>query len=228
MTELGTQFSRRRLSALARELYVDGPWLKKKLQHWRPQICPFERLVPHVPIGASVLDVGCGCGLFLGLLAGTGRLGRGTGFDISPAAIAVASAMGQRLNRRGGAADRTVEFVQIDAGAPWPAGTFDIVSMIDVMHHIPPADQRRFFSLAAQKLSPGSALLYKDMCRRPIWRAAANRLHDLLLARQWIHTVPIALVESWAAEEGLQCDHAERIDVLWYGHELRVFRRRKS
>jgi len=165
-----------------------------------------------------VLDVGCGAGLFLGLLASCGRGIRGVGFDVSPGAIATAKQMAERFNGQ-------LQFHRLDVDEPWPRETFDVVSIIDVTHHVPPARQRRMIATAASHVAPGGVLLYKDMCRRPRWRAAANRLHDLLLARQWIHYLPVESVEHWAAEEGLGLEHEERIDMLWYGHELRVFRR---
>jgi hypothetical protein len=51
------------------------------MQALRPLICPFDELLDLVPIGARMLDAGCGAGLFLGLLADAGRLGEGYGFD---------------------------------------------------------------------------------------------------------------------------------------------------
>jgi len=98
------------------------------------------------------------------------------------------------------------------------------VSLIDVPHHVPPAGQRECFLTAAARLGPGGVLIYKDMARRPVWRALANRLHDLVLARQWIHYVPVERVEGWAAEAGLGLTRAARFNRLWYAHELRVFR----
>src|SRR5687767_1446958 len=117
------------LSGMARSLYVGGPVLMRKLQHWRPYICPFERLVEHVPVGASVLDVGCGCGLFLGLLAASGRKPRGVGFDVSGGAIDVAQAMAERAKAHG--AD--LRFERRDATAAWPAGRFDVVDRKSVV-----------------------------------------------------------------------------------------------
>lgn len=206
------------LCASSRELFTGGPLLRRKLQHWRPRICPFHRLIPHVPQNATVLDVGCGCGLFLGLLAKSGPDVRGIGFDVSAEAIAIAQTMAAGAGGK-------LEFLRLDIDEPWPQGAFDVVSIIDVMHHVPPDRQRAVLKTAAAHVAPGGMLLYKDMCRRPRWRAAANRLHDLLLARQWIHYLPIEDVERWAAEDGLSLEHAEQINMLWYGHELRIFRK---
>lgn len=71
------------LSGIAQRVFRGGPSLLRRLQHYRPFICPFEDLLSIVPPGSSVLDVGCGGGLWLALLRETGRLSRGVGFDSS-------------------------------------------------------------------------------------------------------------------------------------------------
>ncbi|MBX9737461.1 MAG: hypothetical protein K2X32_11100, partial [Phycisphaerales bacterium] len=60
------------LSQVAASIFTTGPFLFRQLQRFRPYICPFEELIRHVPAGASVLDVGCGGGLWLHLLSATG------------------------------------------------------------------------------------------------------------------------------------------------------------
>lgn len=212
------------LSAAARRLYTTGPALRRKLQHFRPYICPFEHLLPHIPQGAAVLDVGCGGGLFLALLADSGKLeggGRGVGFDISAGAIEMA----QRMVERAPLVAGMLQFQTLLATDAWPQGDFDVVSMVDVMHHIPPSAQQIAFEQAALRVRPGGVLLYKDMADRAGWKSIANRLHDLVLARQWINYASIETVESWANSIGLELTHREDINRLWYAHELRVFRR---
>lgn len=208
---------------MAASMFPEGPVLMRLMQRWRPYICPFEKLLVHVPVGSSVLDVGCGGGLFLGLLHQTGRLGRGVGFDASPQAIQVAQKMAARVQTNGGG--RVLSFQQQDVVDPWPAGEFDVVSMIDLMHHVAPGAQRRVLVMAAERVGAGGRLLYKDMSTRPRWRALASRAHDLLISRQWIHYAPVTAVEAWADECGLKLVHAARINRLWYGHDLRVFER---
>ena len=116
-----------------------------------------------------------------------------------------------------------MEFERVDATAAWPCGEeqFDVVSIIDVMHHVPVAAQRSVIETASRRVKPGGMLLYKDMCRRPLWRAWANRLHDLVVARQWINYAAVQDVERWASEAGMRVVERERINRLWYGHELR-------
>ena len=47
-----------------------------------PNIRPFHRLVEFVPRGSSVLDVGCGAGLFILFLAKRGWILSAVGFDL--------------------------------------------------------------------------------------------------------------------------------------------------
>jgi 2-polyprenyl-3-methyl-5-hydroxy-6-metoxy-1,4-benzoquinol methylase len=220
---------RKRLSArecanLARKLYVDGPLLPRKMQHFRPYICPFEALVDFVPGGARVLDIGCGAGLFLGLAATLKPKLAGFGLDASATAIEAARCMARRRDECSTYKGR-LAFEKVSTEDCWPEGPFDLVSMIDVVHHIPPARQKKFIEEAAKRVAPGGILLHKDMCSRPLWRAAANRLHDLALARQWIHELNTEAAKACVCTAAFEVIHAERINRLWYGHDLIVFRK---
>jgi 2-polyprenyl-3-methyl-5-hydroxy-6-metoxy-1,4-benzoquinol methylase len=205
----------------AKRLFGD-PSLMSSIQRYRPFICPFAELIEQVPNGSYVLDVGCGAGLYLGLLASLGRIRGGIGFDASVAAIAAARNMSQKV------APIRLEFRHLGVDEEWPSGTFDVVSLIDVMHHVPKPVRRDVISFAAERVGSGGLFIYKDMVRRPLWRAAANRAHDLVMARQWISYEPVETVEGQCRSLGLELIHRQDINMLWYGHELRVFRRPAS
>lgn len=211
------------LSTLASEICTEGPPQMRLMQRWRPYICPFHELLQLVPVGSQQLDVGCGTGLFLSLLAVTGRIESGAGFDPSGHAIAIAQGTAEQLLRRGYTS--RLKFTTASVTDAWPNERYDVISIIDVMHHLPPGAQRKLITEAASHLRPGGLLLYKDMVRRPLWRAWTNRIHDLLVARQWIRYVPIEVVEAQAREAGLEMIAAKAINVFWYGHELRTFRK---
>jgi len=210
------------LAAIARSLYRTGPWARRTMQRLRPYNCPLDVLISIVPESGEALDIGCGCGIFLGLALACRKAISGMGIDTSEASIGMATAMRDGLDA--GQRER-LTFRRVGARGEWPAGPFDMVSMIDVMHHIPPEGQAASFEAAAMRVKPGGILLYKDMVRRPRWRAAMNRLHDVVVAREWIHYYPVARLEAAAREMGLKLARAETIDRLWYGHELRVWER---
>ena len=208
------------IAAIARQLYVKGPVVVQAMQHYRPYISPFEQLLPFVPPGSRVLDIGCGGGLFLGLLAQTGRVREGLGIDTSAAAIEVATEMTSRLP-----SGHAIRFEARSASTPLPEQAWDVVSLLDVMHHIPPPQQRLVLEQALSRVAPGGVFLYKDMASRPRWRALANRLHDLLIARQWIHYLPLARAIEWGAAKGFAVAQRRSTNRLWYGHEMVVFKR---
>ena len=198
--------------------FGEGPVVRRWMQRNRPRICPFERLVNLVPPGACVLDVGCGDGLFLGLLALLGEQVSGVGFDPSAPAIASAAAMAERIH-----ASSRLRFVNINGMNQWPRGQFDVVSVIDVLHHVPRSAQRNVIEMAASQVKPGGILLYKDIAGGPA--GFMNRLHDLLLARQIIHYVTPEKIAAWVAPLSFTLTCAEDIRMWWYPHLLRVFRR---
>ena len=206
------------MAEMARALYTEGSAVMRAMQHYRPYISPFGPLLDAVPRGSSVLDIGCGGGLFLGLLARTGRIKQGLGIDTSLPAIAVAQAMCARLP-----AGHGLRFESRSAALPLPREGHDVVTLLDVMHHIPPAAQRTVLEQAIGTLQPGGRFIYKDMVQKPRWRAAANRTHDLLIARQWIHYLALDDAVAWARAAGCRVTEQHRIDMLWYGHDIVVF-----
>jgi SAM-dependent methyltransferase len=211
------------LARCARRLYREAPPIQRVLQVLRPFICPFHRLMELVPPGARILDIGCGAGLFLGLLSESNRIEEGVGFDVNPKSVRVAQTMARALN---GPARLTLE--RIEASVPWPAGPFDAVSMVDVMHHVHPGEQPHIAARAAAVLKPGGLFIYKDMVSRPVWRAWANRLHDLIMARQWIHYASLEQVHRWAARAGLELQSSGQCNMFWYGHEWAVYRKTEA
>ncbi|MEU7859568.1 class I SAM-dependent methyltransferase [Nonomuraea sp. NPDC049141] len=203
-------------------LYADAPRTLRIKQRLRVLACPFEVTIGFVPEGASVLDIGCGSGLTLGLMAARGKRVRGHGFDPCPVAIGLAGRMAVRLRDSGS----TLRFEHRDARSPWPDRSYDVVHMQDVIHHVPIPAQRVVFDRACAAVRPGGLLVYKDMSARPLWRNAACRIHDLIIAREWIQPVPITTIENWAAENRLALEVSRTAHRVIYGNDLRVFRRR--
>jgi 2-polyprenyl-3-methyl-5-hydroxy-6-metoxy-1,4-benzoquinol methylase len=208
----------RDLRPFFRDLYRHAALPHRLLATWRASISPFEPLMAFVPAGARALDIGCGVGALLLLLAATGRIREGIGCDNSAAAIHTATIAQERLSLR------ATRFHCIADLAEVPNGPFEAVLMIDVLHHIPAARQQEAVLAAARRVAPGGVLIYKDMASQPVWRRWANTIHDLVLARQLVSYVAIANVEHWLERAGFAVVQRESYSRFVYGHELRVFR----
>jgi 2-polyprenyl-3-methyl-5-hydroxy-6-metoxy-1,4-benzoquinol methylase len=167
-----------------------------------------------------MLDIGCGGGLLLALALEFRRIRRGIGLDTSEASIRIA-----RACAGAGPGHGPLSFEVIRDPAGWPAGPFDVVTLIDVMHHLPAPLQSRAFSEIHSRLRPGGILVYKDMAHRPWLPALANRLHDLVLARQWIRYLPLDQAIEWARTAGFTVQATDRQRLWWYCHEMVVFAR---
>jgi hypothetical protein len=121
-----------------------------------------EELQPRIPTGAAVLDPGCGD---MKLLAGLGHrreLARCVGADIWP----------QRVCPPSGC-----EYVQIRPGGPFPwlEQEFDVVLLIDTLHHTDAPGL-----LLGQALAVGRKVVVKDHFEYGLWSRTLLRLMDVL------------------------------------------------
>ena len=92
-----------------------------------------------------ILDVGCGAGVLSRHLT---RFGRVTGVDFSDAAIALARELVPAATFHAGALDR--RSLQ---------GKFDLVTLFDVLEHVPPSEREDFFATVAGLLSARGRVL---------------------------------------------------------------------
>lgn len=212
---------RSQIVVIAQQLYSSAPMKARILQRLRPFICPFDELLKWIPANANVLDVGCGAGLFLGLIASSRPTSGGVGFDTDDVAVGAASAMARQHFP-----DGRIRFEHSAIGDPWPDGIFDVVSMVDVLHHVPPSAQNAVIRDAYAHVAFGGLFIYKDMADKPFVRAWWNRLHDLIIAREWIHYRQIGEVEIWLREMGAEIVERSFKNLGPYGHELIVAKKR--
>lgn len=211
--------SRAAVATMAKALFADEPGWRARVQSMRPAICPFERVLPWIPANANVLDIGCGAGLVLGLLARSGRVAHAVGIDADANALQRALRMAKRV------LPTRLEFRHTTSTVDWPTTLFDCVLLIDVVHHIAPRAQNSFALAAMDRVLPGGRFIYKDMASRPYMHALVNRAHDLLMARQWIHYIAPEHMIGLARSRGFVLTHREHVRRLWYAHDLLVFER---
>jgi 2-polyprenyl-3-methyl-5-hydroxy-6-metoxy-1,4-benzoquinol methylase len=210
------------IQRLASPLYAGASSAKVRLMAtYRSHICPLHEVIREVPARSRVLDVGCGQGLLLNLLARLGHIRQGHGFDVAATAIAVARQVAdqQGLSSVVGFEHRTIAQGLPDIG-------HEVVTVIDVLHHVPDQHKAAFVGALCDVVPEGGLLIVKDMVVRPRWRAAANRLHDLIMARQWVEHLDPGQVEAWATQRGMRVTRLDHFNTWWYGHWLLVLEKR--
>jgi len=198
--------------------YPTAGLLQRIMIRHRPDICPPWRFYEHIPQGASVLDVGCGMGSHLITLAALDRISSGHGVDVSSRAIDQAALAAKSYPR----SNLTFEVMRsIDSV---PKNKFDVVIMIDVMHHVPKDRRESTFFGCVERVKSGGIFIYKDMADRPSFNAFANRMHDLVIAGEWVRYLPLETALEWGSAAGLQLVRRAEYKKLFYAHELLVFR----
>lgn len=193
--------------------YAAVKGLAKWLIRLRPYICPFGLINSHIPSNTSLLDVGCGVGIVTSLAVQSGKIREAVGFDTSSKAIAIAN-LAETARANLGVTFQTIKQDE------WPIGQFETVACIDVLHHVPVLAQHAFIEKVVASIAPGGKVIFKDIAPTPWWKAAANRLHDLIMARQWVNYRSAEQVADWFTQQGLQVTLNKRCDMLWYSHNM--------
>lgn len=203
-------WTRATLSELARAIYANGSRLSLQRQVttvYRPLYGSFVEILDWIPPRARLVDIGCGTGALLLLAAALRELRSGFGCDANAASIAIATA-----------ANRWPQ-VQFAVTADLPEAVIadsNVVCLIDVLHHIPVAQQRPFLERLLSLLAPGTTLIIKDLHPTPHWRAMANRVTDFLSTRSLVEYIAMEDVAAIATQQGLHVREQQRFNLyVW-------------
>jgi uncharacterized protein (DUF2062 family)/trans-aconitate methyltransferase len=139
-----------------------------------------------LPPRGAILDLGCGRGILLALLATARRLHAGGAWDGTLAAPGEWTLVGVERDARAAAqAARAlgpaaqIEVRDLAAYAPPPAAA---VLLLDVLHYLPAAEQEALLARIARALEPGGILLIREGDTAPRWRYALTRVAERAVA----------------------------------------------
>jgi uncharacterized protein (DUF2062 family)/ubiquinone/menaquinone biosynthesis C-methylase UbiE len=160
---------------------------------------------PVLPSGGTLVDVGCGQGLMLALLAEAARAWNGgqwpAGLPPPPRAdrlIGIETRRGvAALARRALAGE--AEIIEADARTRAPAQCRAVL-LFDVLHMMPRADQEQLLTSIARVLDPGGVILVREADAAAGWRFravhAGNRLKALVTGN-WSQTFHFRSEAEW-------------------------------
>lgn len=181
---------------------------------YRPYICPIGWVLSEIPEGARLFDVGCGSGALLYLAREIRRVTLAHGCDVDRASVTASGVFAQENDD-----SWRVEHLRPDQPLPRLDG-YDVVTMIDVLHHIPKSRHQAFLSELAAGMSPGALLIFKDIDASKVFGRWINQLHDILLARQWVFPRSRLATAALLKSAGFTIVYHETRWSLWYPHFL--------
>lgn len=189
-----------------------GTSLVNKLKiSYRPYICPFDELLEKIPIGASVYDMGCGSGMFLMLVSEYRKPAKLGGAEVSLALIENARAL---LRGFTGPIQLSVFDGQ---NIPPEISEYDVITLIDVLHHVPVLYQEKFLRDICTKLKNGATLIIKDIdAKSPLHYF--NKMHDLLLAGEIGNEWSFERMHDFIVSLGMTVEYQSKRRMIVYPH----------
>ncbi|HLP80143.1 MAG TPA: class I SAM-dependent methyltransferase [Acidobacteriota bacterium] len=136
-------------------------------------ICPFDEIATLIPNKGRLLDIGTGYGLFPNYLK-----------DIKPQLNITAIDYDKKRIEVAKTTTKNIQFKACDA-TQVKREKYDIILLIDLLHHIDYQKQETLIKLCKSMLNKGGILLIKDLDTRNPFKYLWNYAHDIVVARQF-------------------------------------------
>jgi len=180
-----------------------------------------EELEQYLPQKGTVLDVGCGFGLFSFFFALSAEERNLIGVEINGNRIAAANKVRQKLGL-----DGKIEFHVSDVSDYPFQEPVDAIVMLDLFHHVPPETALRILDKFQEILREDGILIIKDITSKPWLKMAFTWVLDKAMdfrgpLRYYSKEEMVSLIE----ERGFDVKIHRMIDILPYPHVLYLCRK---
>jgi uncharacterized protein (DUF2062 family)/2-polyprenyl-3-methyl-5-hydroxy-6-metoxy-1,4-benzoquinol methylase len=162
-----------------------------------------------LPYGGRLLDIGCGQGLMLALLAEAQRVDGLLHFE----RLVGVELRSHRARLARAALGSDAEILETDARNISP-GTCRVVLLFDVLHMMPRPDQDALLASAVSALEPGGMIVVREADASAGWRFNAVRFGNrvtALASGAWHQTFAFRTLDEWRAcfsRHGLEIEGA--------------------
>ena len=168
-------FSREAIQKIARALPpVERAYANVRFSILRPKLLSVMDLL--LPDEGRILDVGCGFGLFASYFGQMQPRRRIVGVDPNARRIELARRVAGSVGLGG-----RESFHVGDVRDAELVGPFEGIYVLDVMHHIPEADQLPVLERLRDLLVPGGVLVIKDITTEPHYQLLFTKLLDRVM-----------------------------------------------
>lgn len=180
---------------------------------YRPLICPFDELLNEVKDAKSAFDIGCGSGQFALLLAEFTDIKRIGGIEIDDRLVNNARELLKPYSGK-----VTTDFRPYDGTTlPDNMNEYDLIFLIDVLHHIPVKFQNEFFKRVYAHMRPGARFIVKDINGGSPF-VLFNKMHDLVFAREIGHEWSMKRLCETAEKIGFKILSTNKKQIYVYPH----------
>ncbi len=198
--------------AYLKEQYPGTGFMDGLKIRYRPLICPFSNLISLAKPGDKIGDVGCGSGQFLLLMSHFSNPSQVYGIEISEKLIDNANALFAR-QPFGSFAFDTFDGIHFPPGL----GEMDIIYLIDVLHHVPKANQQKFLQNLVSVMKSGSRLILKDINGASAL-VFCNKMHDIIFAGEIGNEISFSKAKQWITQAGLKIIEERKKRMYVYPH----------
>ena len=176
----------------------------------RKLIYPYNTVLKYIPVGAIILDIGCGDSH---IMNDNKKINFISYTGIDPKIKKEFQINNIKILRQ--TIEENLEKIN----------SFNCVIMIDVMHHIKKNQQKLIINTILRKLSPGAIFIYKDISTRNKFLGAMNFLHDLLYNFNIINYFNSKkIIKIISNDKNFSYKHFYK-RILWFDHEFLIIKK---
>ena len=173
MTSEDINFIKREIIRIYSKDFVSKMYTKIRLM-----LAPMIQMIKYIPEKGDILDLGCGNGIIANILSIGTPERKVYGVDLSAGRIEAAN----RISKD----NPNLQFVAGDVNTV-SFERFEIVTLIDLLHHIPYREQDALLHKIYDKLDEGDVLIIKDLEKYPYWKYIFHYIQDSLSYRERLY-----------------------------------------
>jgi 2-polyprenyl-3-methyl-5-hydroxy-6-metoxy-1,4-benzoquinol methylase len=212
-----TADKRKWIGRKVRRLYADAGLLLGLYAFLRLKLAPMITIEEYVPRAGTILDLGCGSGIFANILFLGSSQRAITGVDVNARRIKTAKLIAS--------GNPNLEFAEGDANG-YPLKRCDMVTLIDVLHHMEFSRQELLLQKLYDAISEGTVLLIKDLEKAPWWKHAFHYAQDSLSSRGKLYFRSAAEMQSDLRRIGFDVETISLASGYMHPHILYRCRKR--
>lgn len=180
-----------------------------------------EEIEQYMPRKGTILDLGCGFGLFSHYFALCSKARRMLSLDLNGRRITLAKEAARRLGT-----DRQTNFRAMNVlDYPFDRPVDGIV-MLDLVHHLPKGRADEILTHCYRILATGGVLLIKDVEDRPLWKMAFTWILDKAMDyRTPVNYYDRDRLIALLRERGFEVHSHQMLDILPYPHVFFICRK---